>query len=185
MKRINQLAALALTLVVAGGTLSATEAQRRGRLNVRTVQLDENADGISDGQALRHRHGGPKLGQDGLRAQLSSEQQAELHEQIGALRESGAAAEEISAALAAELTAAGIELPADFAERAAQRETQRAERTAQREEIKTLVDGLKADGATRQEIRQALQAAGYEQPHRGRRGGYQGGIKPTETPAAE
>ena len=49
MQRINQLAAFALALVVAGGVHSETEAQRRERQSAQTLVADENADGISDG----------------------------------------------------------------------------------------------------------------------------------------
>ena len=190
MQRIKYLAALALALVVAGGNLSETEAQRRGSASARPLVVDENADGIGDDQAARHRRGDRKPGRAAFAAQLTTEQRSELKDQIGALRESGASAEEISAALAAQLTAAGVELPENFAERATQRETNRAERSAQRAEIKTLVDGLKAEGATRAEIRQALKEAGYEKPQRGRRGGRHGGrgsmpTPETNTPAAE
>ncbi len=185
MKRINQLAAFALALVVTGGALSETEAQRRGRQSAQTLVADENADGISDGQASRHRRGGHKLGRAAFAEQLTTEQRSEFKDQLSVLRESGASAEEISAALTAKLTAAGVELPEDFTERAAQRETQRAERTAQREEIKALADGLKAEGATRAEIRQALKDAGYEKPSRGHKGGRQGGRGSMPTPETD
>ena len=48
MKRINQLAAFALALVVVGGTLSETEAQRRGRQSAQNLVADENVDGVND-----------------------------------------------------------------------------------------------------------------------------------------
>jgi len=175
MKRINQVAAFALALVVVGGTLSETEAQRRGRQSAQNLVADENVDGVNDSRASRHRRGGHKRGRAGFADQLTTEQHSELKDQLSVLRASGACAAEISNVLTAELTAAGVELPEDFTERAAQRETQRAERTVQREEIKALADGLKAEGATRAEIRQALKDAGYEKSHRGRKGGRQGG----------
>ena len=191
MKRINQLAAFALALVVVGGTLSETEAQRRGRQSAHNLVADENVDGVNDSRASRHRSGGHKRGQAGFADQLTTEQHSALKDQLSALRASGASATEISATLTAELTAAGVELPEDFAERAAQRETRRAERTVQREESKALADGLKAEGATRAEIRQALKDAGYEKPRRGRKGGGLRGSKgsmptpETDTPSAE
>ena len=61
----------------------------------------------------------------------------------------------------------------------------------QREEIKAFADGLKAEGATRAEIRQALKDAGYEKPRRGRKGGGLRGGKgsmpapETDTPSVE
>ena len=190
MKRINQLAMLAVSLLLAGGALSETEAQRKGRQSIRAAQMDENADGINDSKRSQHRRGVAKQGKNGLLDQLSAEQRTAMKEQIGALRESGASVEEISAAKAAQFAVAGIELPEDFAERTAQRETQRSERIAQKEEMKTLVDELKAEGATREEIRQAMQDAGYEKPRRSHRGGRQGGMKSgtkgaPETPAVE
>ena len=126
----------------------------------------------------------------GFADHLTTEQHSELKDLLSALRASGASVDEICAALTAELTAAGVELPENFTKRAAQRETQRAERTAQREEIKALADGLKAEGATRAEIRQALKDAGYEKPRRGRKGGRRGGkgsmpTPETDTPSAE
>ena len=191
MKRINQLAAFAFALVVVGGTLSETEAQRRGRQSAQNLVADENVDGVNDSRASRHRRGGHKRGRGGFADQLTTEQHSALKDQLSALRASGASAAEISATLTAELTAAGVELPEDFAERAAQRETRRAERTVQREEIKAFADGLKAEGATRAEIRQALKDAGYEKPRRGRKGGGLRGGKgsmptpETDTPSAE
>ena len=186
MKRINQLAAFALALVVVGGTLSETEAQRRGRQSAQNLVADENVDGVNDSRASRHRRGGHKRGRAGFADQLTTEQHSALKDQLSTLRASGASATEISATLTAELTAAGVELPEDFAERAAQRETRRAERTVQREEIKAFADGLKAEGATRAEIRQALKDAGYEKPRRGRKGGgLQGGKGSMPTPETD
>ena len=191
MKRINQLAAFALALVVVGGTLSETEAQRRGRQSAHNLVADENVDGVNDSRASRHRRGGHQRGRAGFADQLTTEQHSALKDQLSALRASGASATEISATLTAELTAAGVELPVDFAELAAQRETRRAERTVQREEIKAFADGLKAEGATRAEIRQALKDAGYEKPRRGRKGGGLRGGKgsmpapETDTPSVE
>ena len=153
MKNTHHLGAIALALIVAGGAISETGAQHWGRDNVRALQVDENADGLSDGQVLRHR--------GGHRSDRSA-----IKEQIGALREGGASAEEISSTLAAELNAAGVELPEGFADRAAASEARRTARQAQREEFKSLVEGMKADGATRAEIRPALQNAGYQKPHR-------------------
>ena len=120
---------------------------------------------------------GNRQGRTALLNQLSAEQRAAMKEQIGALRESGASPEEIRDVKAAQFAAAGIELPEDFTERPLQRETQRSERITQREARKTLIDGLKAEGATREEIRQAVQEAGYEKPRRSHRSGRQRGMK--------
>ena len=108
---------------------------------------------------------------------MSAAQRTAIKEQIGALRESGSSPEEISDAKAAQFAAAGIELPENFAERNIQRETQRSERIAQREAKNALIDGLKAEGASREEIRQVVQEAGYEKPRRGHRGGRQRSMK--------
>jgi hypothetical protein len=65
----------------------------------------------------------------------------------------------------------GVDLP-DFETIQAEREAVRAEATAQREAVRTLVDGLRAEGATREEIRDALAEAGYDKA--GPRGGGRG-----------
>ena len=182
MKNTHHLGAIALALIVAGGAISETSAQHRGRANVRALQVDENADGLSDGQVLRHR-GGHRSDRSAITSQLTAAQRSAIKEQIGALREGGASAEEISSTLAAELNAAGVELPEGFADRAATREARRTARQAQREEIKSLVEGMKADGATRAEIRQALQDAGYQKPQRTRRG--QRGARPAAPGSGE
>ena len=77
MKRINQLAAFALALVVVGGTLSETDAQRRGRQSAQNLLADENVDGVNDSQASRHRRGGQKRGRAGFADQLTTEQHNE------------------------------------------------------------------------------------------------------------
>ena len=123
MKRTNLFTAFALALVMTGGILSESEAQRRGRPTPQNLVADENADGIRDGQILRHRRG-HKQRRMSLASGLTLEQRGTIEERLSNLRTSGASAEEIGTALA-------------------------AERTVQREQIKTIVDGLKAEGATR------------------------------------
>ena len=157
MKRTNPLTMLALSLTLAGGALSEIEAQFDDPQSMPAAQMDENADGINDNARLQHRRGGGnRQGRNALLNQLSAAQRTAIKEQIGALRESGASPEEISDAKAAQFAAAGIELPENFAERNIQRETQRSERIAQREARNALIDGLKAEGASREEIRQAV-----------------------------
>ena len=190
MKRTNPLAMLALSLTLAGGALSEIEAQFDDPQIIPAAQTDENADGINDNERLQHRRGDNRQGRNALLNQLSAEQRVAMKEQIGALRESGASPEEISDVKAAQFTAAGIELPEDFAERTVQRETQRNERIAQREARRALIDGLEAEGATREEIRQAMQEAGYEKPRRSHRSGRQrcaksGTREAPEIPAVE
>ena len=190
MKRTNPLAMLALSLTLAGGALSEIEAQFDDPQIIPAAQMDENADGINDNERLQHRRGDYRQGRNALLNQLNAEQLAVIKEQIGALRESGASPEEISDAKTALFATAGIKLPGNFAERTIQRETQRNERIAQREARNTLIDGLKAETASREEIRQAVQEAGYEKPRRGHRSGRQRGMKSDtegtpETPALE
>ena len=71
MKNTHHLGAIALALIVAGGAISETGAQHRGRANVRALQVDENADGLSDGQVLRHR-GGHRSDRSAITAQLTA-----------------------------------------------------------------------------------------------------------------
>lgn len=183
MKNIHHLAALALALIVAGGAISETGAQRRGPTNVSALQVDENADGLSDGQILSHRSG-HRSNRSAINAQLTAAQRNAIKEQIGALREGGASGEDISSILTAELTAAGVELPQSFTDQAAAREAQRTARQAQREVIQSLVESMTADGATRAEIRQVLQDADYEEPQRSRRG-HRSGPRPQTAPDSD
>ena len=67
MKNTHHLGAIALALIVAGGAISETGAQHRGRANVRTLHVDENA----DGQVLRHR-GGHRSDRSAITAQLTA-----------------------------------------------------------------------------------------------------------------
>ena len=75
MKNTHHLGAIALALIVAGGAISETGAQHRGRANVRALQVDENADGLSDGQVLRHR-GSHRSDRSAITAQLTAAQRS-------------------------------------------------------------------------------------------------------------
>jgi hypothetical protein len=164
MKRTLQWTTLALALTLIGGLVNDSEAQRRGpKQQTRALQIDENADGIADGRALRGNL-------SGVSGQLSDEQRTALKSEVDALREAGASAEEITAAVVTQLAAAGIELPENFAAEHTAHVAERQAQAAQREEMRTIVDGLKEEGATREEIAAALADAGFEIPTRGHRG---------------
>ncbi|MFT5089445.1 MAG: hypothetical protein ACI906_002074 [Candidatus Latescibacterota bacterium] len=170
MKRTLQWTTFALVLTLAGGLINDTEAQRRGPQRAsKALQVDENADGISDSRALRHAGRSGNL-KGTLARELSTEQRTAIKGEIDALREAGASAEEITAAVATQLVAAGVELPENFAEEHTARVVERQAQAAQREEIHTLVAGLREEGATREEITAALTEAGFELPNKGRPG---------------
>lgn len=172
MKRLTLFAAAALAT-----TITFTEAQAQFENGASAI--DENADGIADGRARMHRGGGPRGSQPGgpageFIADLTDEQKAELQTLHESLRETDATREDAHAALQEKLAEFGVDLP-DMDVIQAEREAARAEREAQRDAVRTLVDDLKADGATREEIREALTEAGFEPPPRSDRGRGQGG----------
>jgi hypothetical protein len=169
MRRTLQWTTLALALTLIGGLANDSEAQRRGpKQQTRALQIDENADGIADGRALRHAGRVGNLSEVGR--QLSDEQRTALKSEVDALREAGASAEEITAAVVTQLAAAGIELPENFAAEHTAHVAERQAQAAQREEMRAIVEGLKEEGATREEIAAALADAGFEIPTRGGRG---------------
>ena len=98
--------------------------------------------------------------QKGPMSQLDHEQRTQLKQRLKSLRESGASPEAISQATIDEFTKAGIELPENFSERINQREHKRVERKPQREIARKIIKEMKAQGATRKEIRSALKEAG-------------------------
>ncbi len=186
MKRTVQWTLFALAITLIGGLANESEAQHRGpQRAARALQIDENADGIADGRALRHAGRGGTL--KGVYAgSLSDEQRTALKSEVEALRAAGASAEQITAAVATQLEAAGIELPADFAEAHTARIAERQAQAAQREAMHALVAGLKEEGATREEIAAALSAAGFEIPNRGGPRGHRGaGPVDRAAPSAE
>ncbi len=165
MKRLTFLALAALAT-----TIAFTDAQAQGGGADTPPAIDENADGIADGRARMHRgrgHRGPRGGGPvgELISDLTDEQKAELK----TLRESDVPREEAHASMQEKLAEFGIELPS-IEEIQAEREAARVEHEAEREAVRTLVEGLKAEGATRDEIREALTEAGYEPKERGRGG---------------
>ena len=104
----------------------------------------------------------------GPMSQLDQEQRTELKQKLKSLRESGASPEAISQAITEEYTTAGIELPENFSKRINRREQKWVERKSQRDVTQSMVKEMKAQGATRKEIRSALKEAGIEKP-RGKR----------------
>lgn len=145
--------------------------------------IDENADGLNDSRQKRHRHGGRGFrGVRSLGIELTDEQREGLKSTVEALRVDRAEKEDIRAAVDAQLSGFGFDIEALRAERAAEREARQAEREA----VRTIIDQLNEEGATREEIKAALEEQGFEAPRRGKRGkrgkrGFRGG---TGAPAA-
>ena len=107
----------------------------------------------------------------GLMSQLDQNQRSELKNKLKSLRKSGASPGAISQAIREQYTTAGIELPENFSERINKREQNWIDRKSQREDARRLVKEMKAQGATRKEIRNVLKEAGIEKPRGKRRGG--------------
>ena len=168
MKRLTLIALAALAT-----TIAVSDAQAQGGIDAPPA-IDENADGIADGRARMHRgrghrehRGAGPVGE--LLSDLTDEQKAEVNALRESLRESDVPREDAQASLQAKLAKFGVELPS-IEEIQVEREAARVEHKAAREAVRTLVDGLKAEGATREEIRDALTEAGYEPKGRGQRG---------------
>ena len=149
--------------------------------------IDENADGLDDGRQKRHRHGGRGFrGVRGLGIELTDEQREGLKSAVEALREDGAEKEDIRAAVDEQLSGFGFDIEALRAEQEAEREARQAEREA----VRAIVDQLKEEGASREEIKAALEEQGFEAPRRGKRGkrggrgGFGGARGGEEAPAA-
>ena len=82
-----------------------------------------------------------------------------------------------------EYTAAGIDLPENFTDRATQREIRRAERQINKDAARNLAEDLKAEGASRGQIHEALREAGLGKTRRDRRSGHRGDISDRAAPA--
>ena len=115
--------------------------------------------------------------------ELTEEQKAELKEKVDALKAEGAAWDEIRAAAAEVLTGFGIELPEEGAWRLGHSRIGGLSSLLTEDQLaglKEKIDALKAEGATRADIRAAideeLEALGVEAPARGlgKRGGFRG-----------
>jgi signal recognition particle subunit SEC65 len=113
----------------------------------------------------------PRGKRRGPMSQLNIDQRKELKQKLKSLRKSGASPETISQAIRQQYTTAGIELPESFSERISKREQNWVKRDNQREEARRLIKEMRAQGATRKEIRNVLKEAGIEKPRGKRRGG--------------
>lgn len=124
--------------------------------------VDEDADGIADVRARLHRMGGRGGGLlSEARADLTDEQKAELRELRSSLRTDGANREDVHAAMQSKLAEFGVDVP-DLETLQAAREAAREAVKAQREEIHALVQQLRDEGKTPEEVRAALTEAGYD-----------------------
>ena len=170
--------------------------QAQGETNA--AYQDEDGDGIDDRDRARHRMGRRGFFGHGPRLQLDETQRAELKELVDGLRESDATREEIREAVDAKLDEWGVERP----ERPERPEGQDREgrhpalSEDQRMELEDLVDGLRESDATREEIREAVDAKldewGVDRPDRagrmkgpgkhGRRGDFRGFRSPPGSP---
>ena len=136
--------------------------------------VDEDGDGINDVAMQRHRRGA--LGQEirnsfmatkrgqlqALTTQLTEEQQTELQEMVAALREEGKTREEVHAAVGTKLQEFGLELPEDWSQTPQEYAEQFRLSEEQRSEVHALVESMRTEGKTRDEIRAAV-AAKYEE----------------------
>jgi Spy/CpxP family protein refolding chaperone len=169
MKRSTILSlAFAMTL----GTFAAVQAQAPAPGEAPGF-VDENGDGINDNRPHRGRGFRGHRGIGRLGADLTDEQKAAVKETAEALKADGATREDIRAAITDQLTGFGIEVPTQE-----EIEAQRTEHQAQRQEVRIIVDGLKEEGATRDEIKAAVDQYrtdnGIEAPVGGNRGGKRG-----------
>ncbi|MFB0517580.1 MAG: FlgD immunoglobulin-like domain containing protein [Candidatus Neomarinimicrobiota bacterium] len=90
---------------------------------------------------------------------LTDEQQAQVHELVSGMRADGATREEIHAAVADLLAGWGIELPEDYGFGYGPQGPQSLMKQLteeQRQQIHELVSGMRAEGASREEIHTAL-----------------------------
>lgn len=126
--------------------------------------VDENGDGINDIAAVRHslvwraymQEQTTMRGQ--VDAQLSDEQKTELHDLVASLREEGATRETIHAAVTGKLTEFGVTLPEYWGLSALEYADAIGLTEDRRTELKTLVETMRSEGATRAEVRVAVDA---------------------------
>jgi alkylhydroperoxidase/carboxymuconolactone decarboxylase family protein YurZ len=166
---------LSLAFAITLGTFAAVQAQEEAPAPGDAPGfVDENGDGINDNRPHRGRGFRGHRGIGRLGADLSDEQKAAVKETAEALKADGATREDIRAAITDQLTGFGIEVPTQE-----EIEAQRTEHQAQRQEVRVIVDGLKEEGATRDEIKAAVDQYrtdnGIEAPVGGNRGGKRGG----------
>ena len=131
---MKRLTIFALALLMGGGLWTDSRAQE-GPAPAEDVIVDEDGDGLEDGEVRRHRRGRfGHRGGGGLGAGLTEEQKTELKVTVSELKESGASREEIHAAIDAFRADNGL-LTSD-----------------QRSELKETLSGLREAGATPDEI---------------------------------
>ena len=127
--------------------------------------VDEDGDGIDDNAARKHRFGRRHRRGARFSLQLTDEQKTALKAKIDELKEAGATHAEIREAIGAELEALGVELPERGLGRLGSLLTEE-----QQTALKAKIDALKEAGASREDIRAAvdaeLEALGIERPER-------------------
>mgnify|MGYP003961063661 CR=1 FL=1 len=158
------MSAFALTLA----TAAVVQAEDEETVPAPTEFVDTDGDGISDGAARHHAMRGRGLHKayqenrraqmDAIKANLTDEQQTELHELVSGLKDGETTREEIDAALGAKLQEFGVTLPENWGQTPGQFAEANRLTEEQRTEIKTLVDAMEADGKTREEIHAAVEA---------------------------
>ena len=153
MKRwITYTAALVLVPALSGWTPADANDTRDGR--ARASFVDEDGDGIHDNVTFKHRFGRRgRWARRGLRGQLTEEQRAALKEKIAALKAEDATKAEIRAAIDAQFEEWGIEAPERSLGRLGSLLTEE-----QQTALKEKIGALKAEDATRAEIREAIGA---------------------------
>jgi len=141
----------ALALMLAFGEVQMAQAQDTTE---GTAFVDENGDGIDDNVRMYHRRGHRGI-MGGVGALLTDEQKTELHTLVDGLKASETAKEDVRAAVEAKFAEWGIALPErpTIASRFGD-----ALSEEQATELNTLVDGLRATEASREDIHAAVEA---------------------------
>jgi hypothetical protein len=191
MKKLTILTS-ALALMLAFGDAQMAQAQATGD---ETSFVDENGDGIDDNMRRGHRRGHRGI-MRGARAQLTDEQKTELKALVEGLKASASSKADVRTAVEAKFSEWGVDLPVPptVADRLGD-----ALSAEQAVELSALVDGLREDSASREDIHAAvdgqLEAWGIEKPekpegrkarggHLGRRRGMRGHFGPQQAPEA-
>ena len=156
-------------------TMLEAQETREGRGH-RGTFIDENADGLGDGMARMHRRGGRMQGEV-RESILTAEQQSALEMLVGELKAGEATQEEIHTAIEGQLADWGIELPEKpegvtrgTIDKGGRGEYVNPLTEEQRATVAALIDDLRANNATPEEIRAAvagqLADLGVELPER-------------------
>lgn len=124
------------------------------------VYVDADGDGINDNAAFMHRRGG-FFGRGtgelrGLMANLTDEQKAEIQATVEALKAEGATPEQIHAAVGEKLVSFGVTLPEGWNVPPPFRGLVANLTDEQKAEIDATIAALVAEGATREQIHQAV-----------------------------